>query len=103
MDAGDVVAGHEIAHDGVNVAADFGCAWVHVENGADAVGVIRKTAADVACGARVRKIGGGSVGVDPCMDFQIALAGFADEKGERVVAGRLPLFAGEESAPWLKW
>ena len=102
MDAGDVVAGHEIAHDGIDVAADFRCSGVHVEHSADAVGVIGKTAADVACGARVGDIGGGAVGVYPCVDFEAALAGFADEKSQRIVAGRLALCAGEKSAPRLK-
>ena len=101
VDAGDVVAGYEVAHDGVDVAADFGRSGIHVEDGADPVGVLRKPAADVARCARVGDIGCGAVGIDPRMNFQTALAGFADKKGERVVARRLPLFSREKTAPGL--
>ena len=47
VDARDVVALDEFAHDGVDVAADFGRAGVHPKRGADFVAILGIDAADV--------------------------------------------------------
>ena len=102
VNSGDVVAIHEFADDGIDVAAHLGRSGIHPKGGADFVAVLREAAADVIGGSRMGGIRGGAIGVDPSVNLQPARLGLSDEKGEWVIAWIRSLCAGKVATPWLQ-